>query len=84
MVAPAVSGIDLFNLAGRSISGWMKSFKAGTASHVRPPFCYFLLLRREMRRPPCRDPHVCLSLSRGLPDFDSLFLRPDGQSGGVS
>ncbi len=34
MVAPAVEGVDLFKIAGRSISGWMKSFKTGTASHV--------------------------------------------------
>jgi hypothetical protein len=27
MVAPAVEGIDLFKIAGRSISGWMKSLK---------------------------------------------------------
>jgi len=29
MVAPAVEGIDLFKTAGRSISGWIKSFKTG-------------------------------------------------------
>ncbi len=39
MIAPAVEGIDLFKIAGRSISGWMKSLKTGTASHVRQPFC---------------------------------------------
>ncbi len=39
MVAPSVQGIDLFKIAGRSISGWMKSFKTGTPSHVRQPFC---------------------------------------------
>ena len=39
MVAPAVEGIDLFNIAGRSISGLIKSFKAGTAPSVRQPFC---------------------------------------------
>jgi hypothetical protein len=39
MVAPTVEGIDLFNIAGRSISGWIKSLKTGTASHVRQPFC---------------------------------------------
>src|SRR6266487_460712 len=39
MVAPAVDGIDLFKIAGRSISGWIKSFKTGTASHIRQPFC---------------------------------------------
>ena len=38
MVAPAVEGIDLFKIAGRSISGWIKSLKTGTASHVRQPF----------------------------------------------
>jgi transposase len=39
MVAPAVDGIDLFKIAGRSISGWIPSFKTGTASHIRQPFC---------------------------------------------
>jgi hypothetical protein len=39
MVAPAVEGIDLFKIAGRSISGWIPSLKTGTASHVRQPFC---------------------------------------------
>ena len=38
MVAPAVEGIDLFNIAGRSISGWIPSLKMGTDSHVREPF----------------------------------------------
>jgi hypothetical protein len=37
MVTPAVEGIDLFTIAGRSISGWMPSLKTGTA--VRQPFC---------------------------------------------
>ncbi len=39
MVTPAVDGIDLFKIAGRSISGWIPSFKAGTASPIRQPFC---------------------------------------------
>jgi hypothetical protein len=39
MVAPAVDGIDLFKIAGRSISGWIPSFKMGAASPVRQPFC---------------------------------------------
>src|SRR5438132_10334295 len=39
MVAPAVDGIDLFKIAGRSISGWIPSFKAGAASPTRQPFC---------------------------------------------
>src|SRR5215471_161753 len=36
MVAPAVEGIDLFKIAGRSISGWIPSLKTG--STVRQPF----------------------------------------------
>ncbi len=39
MVAPAVEGIDLFKIAGRSISGWSPSFKMGTAAPVKLPFC---------------------------------------------
>ncbi len=39
MAAPAVEGIDLFKITGRSISGWIKSLKTGTASHVWQPFC---------------------------------------------
>ena len=39
MVAAAVEGIDLFNIAGRSISGWVKSFKMSTAAPVKQPFC---------------------------------------------
>jgi len=35
MVAPAVKGIDLFKIAGRSISGWVPSLKTGTV--VRQP-----------------------------------------------
>lgn len=37
MVTPAVEGIDLFKIAGRSISGWIPSLKTGPA--VRQPFC---------------------------------------------
>jgi hypothetical protein len=39
MVAPALAGIDLFKIAGRSISGWIPSLKTGTAFPVRQPFC---------------------------------------------
>jgi hypothetical protein len=39
MVAPAVEGIDLFKIAGRSISGWIPSFKMGAVAPVRQPFC---------------------------------------------
>jgi Mu transposase-like protein len=37
MVAPEVEGIDLFKIAGRSISGWIPSLKTGTT--IRQPFC---------------------------------------------
>src|SRR5579859_6900604 len=39
MIAPAVEGIDLFKIAGRSISGWLPSFKTGNPGHIRQPFC---------------------------------------------
>jgi hypothetical protein len=32
MVAPEVQGIDLFKITNRSISGWVPSFKMGSAS----------------------------------------------------
>ena len=34
---PEVQGIDLFKIAGRSISGWVPSLKTGTV--IRQPFC---------------------------------------------
>src|SRR6266581_3552729 len=37
MVAPASEGIDLFKIAGRSISGWVPSLKTDTV--IRQPFC---------------------------------------------
>src|SRR5947208_14297370 len=37
MVAPAIEGIDLFKIAGRSISGWIPSLKTGTT--IKQPFC---------------------------------------------
>ncbi len=39
MAAPAVRGIDLFKIAGRSISGWVPSHKTGNPQQVRQPFC---------------------------------------------
>ena len=35
----AARGIDLFKIAGRSISGWIPSLKTGNPHHVRQPFC---------------------------------------------
>ncbi len=64
MVAPAVDGIDLFKIAGRSISGWIPSLKAGTDSPIRQPFCSQLeerlLLWLEY------NPQV-VSYARGMP-----------------
>jgi hypothetical protein len=39
MVTPAVDGVDLFKIAGRSISGWIPSFKTNAGSLVKQPFC---------------------------------------------
>jgi transposase len=40
MVALEVQGIDLFKIANRSISGWVPSFKMGSAAApVKLPFC---------------------------------------------
>ncbi len=39
MAAPAQEGIDLFKIAGRSISGWIPSFKMGATSPIKQPFC---------------------------------------------
>ena len=39
MVAPAIAGIDLFKIAGRSISGWVPSCKMSTVAPGKPPFC---------------------------------------------
>ncbi|HET8913937.1 MAG TPA: hypothetical protein VFN23_20860 [Ktedonobacteraceae bacterium] len=37
MAAPAIKGVDLFKIAGRSISGWIPSLKTGIT--IRQPFC---------------------------------------------
>ena len=34
-----VCGIDLFKIAGESISGWIPSWKTGEARPARQPFC---------------------------------------------
>src|SRR5882762_9201731 len=39
MTASGVRGIDLFQIAGRSTSGWVPSLKTGNPHHVRQPFC---------------------------------------------
>ncbi len=39
MPETTVRGIDLFKIAGESISGWIPSFKTGEARPTRQPFC---------------------------------------------
>src|SRR6266480_2007109 len=75
MVAPTGEGIDLFKIAGRSISGWVPSFKMGTTAPVKQPFCSQLeerlLLWLEYH------PHV-VSYARGDigPHFAATYRLP--------
>src|SRR5215831_11113369 len=39
MPETGIRGIDLFKIAGESISGWLPSWKAGGPRPTRPPFC---------------------------------------------
>ncbi len=39
MFEAGVRGIDLFKIAGESISGWIPSWKTGEARPARQPFC---------------------------------------------
>ena len=39
MSETGVRGIDLFKIAGESISGWIPSWKTGEARPTRQPFC---------------------------------------------
>src|SRR5215471_5911038 len=39
MPEPGIRGIDLFKIAGESISGWLPSWKAGGPRPTRQPFC---------------------------------------------
>jgi len=39
MPATGVRGVDLFKIAGESISGWIPSWKTGEARPTRQPFC---------------------------------------------
>ena len=45
MVASEVQGIDLFKIAGRSISGWIPSLKTDTT--LRQPFCDGIIPKAE-------------------------------------
>jgi hypothetical protein len=75
MVAPAEEGIDLFKIAGRSISGWIPSFKMGATSPVKQPFCSQLeerlLLWLEYH-------HYVVSYARGDigPQFATAYRLP--------
>src|SRR5204862_6960102 len=39
MPETGIRGIDLFKIAGESISGWLPSWKAGGPRPTRQPFC---------------------------------------------
>ncbi len=39
MTETGVRGIDLFKIAGESISGWIPSWKTGDQKAMRQPFC---------------------------------------------
>ena len=39
MSEAGVRGIDLFKIAGESISGWIPSWKTGETRPTRQPFC---------------------------------------------
>ncbi len=39
MAEIGVRGIDLFKIAGESISGWIPSWKTGETRPTRQPFC---------------------------------------------
>ncbi len=79
MVAPAVDGIDLFKIAGRSISGWIPSLKAGTDSPIRQPFCSQLeerlLLYLEYTIPRSPATPVATLVLRSRPPTDCLPRR---------
>ena len=38
LARPGTSGLDVFKIAGRSISGFLPSFKTGDSRQVRIPF----------------------------------------------
>lgn len=50
MVAPAVEGIDLFKIVGRSISGWIPSLKTGAVSHVRQGTAWTIFDKQARKR----------------------------------
>jgi hypothetical protein len=70
MVVPAVEGINLFKIAGRSISGWILSFKMNADSPARQPFCS-QLEERLLLWPDCH-PQVA-SYARG--DIGPQFAK---------
>ncbi len=39
MPETGIRGVDLFKIAGESISGWISSFKTGETRPTRQPFC---------------------------------------------
>ncbi len=71
MRAPEVQGIDLFKIAGRSISGWVPSLKTGTV--IRQPFfraCHWIAEEKQVVKG-----EKAHSRPRQFPDVDSDELH---------
>jgi hypothetical protein len=58
LVAPAIAGIDLFKIVGRSISGWIPSCKMSTVAHVKQPFYSQLEERLWLEYRPHKPGHI--------------------------
>jgi hypothetical protein len=66
---PGTPGLDVFKIAGRSISGFLSSFKTGDAKHVRIPYTSTLELKLALSLE--YHPHV-RSYQRG--DMNPAFV----------
>lgn len=55
-----IRGVDLFKIAGESISGWLPSWKLGGQKPALQPFCSLMEERLLMYLE--YQPHVCLNL----------------------
>ena len=82
MTESGVRGIDLFKIAGASISGWIPSFKTGEARPTRQPFCsqmeeqllLYLEYHPQVARVRTRryQFHLCFHLQDRYPFADSI------------
>jgi hypothetical protein len=65
---PGTPGLDVFKIAGRSISGFLSSFKTGDSGHVRMPYTTTLEMKLALSLE--YHPHV-LTFQRG--DMSPIF-----------